>query len=630
MSGSPARSGNALGNAQFAEKPRGPDRATPGRLAAIGSGYGVCYRADTRKGAQSRTSGPATMNTTTKNDHPDGSSLPAVSHPMPLHDPIMAQQWVCEAVARYAQDGARDAGRIDALVALDWEAQPIHERLLLHYVEGDAQLRTLERKYWQSALRLCQSFSRSYEARLPKIWQGTGDHWRGAASSILVRLFHHRQVEFLLRLLRYKKRNSGQWRDLNRLYELAQERDLATHSVAIGSDDGARSAVTTLERQYIRILLGELLNNGQFSPREAWWANDWLTRWCATPQLRIVHADGIDAAAQRAFVMDLDGVDGLKRAPPPGARKLLGLDPSPLMPLIAETIADLGDAEVVRDGWAPAVRDAQVALLNKLQVLYSPTPVQMKRRGERRPVALTVQAVLGLASIAQVLREEALGKEASTRIAREGDTILPYDMPSLGGLAVARGTDRGPLMPNALAFPPTRYSLQVKDHSDSGCRMRGQTNDLNRMIPGSLVAIRENESSPWTVTVVRRFRRLMIDYVEIGAEYIGRRPRFVKILTDEAREPGTDDSSKQPRGCYGALYLPPSEHNPTMRIRTLLLPARTFRPHSSVTLLSSSATYKLHLNEPIQPHLEFVWMSFTIVNKRPVASDIAEPTRIVL
>ena len=156
---------------------------------------------------------------------------------------------------------------------------------------------------------------------------------------------------------------------------------------------------------------------------------------------------------------------------------------------------------------------------------------------------------------------------------------------------------------------------QVKDRSDSGCRMRGQISNLNRVIPGSLIAVRDNETEPWILSVVRWFRRLMVDYVEIGVEYLGREPRFIKMVTDYDRDLATAEAANSASRCFAALYLPPSERYPTMPIKTVLLPAREFRADSDVTLLSSNATYRMRLNEPIQQQFEYVWTSFAVIGK---------------
>jgi hypothetical protein len=141
--------------------------------------------------------------------------------------------------------------------------------------------------------------------------------------------------------------------------------------------------------------------------------------------------------------------------------------------------------------------------------------------------------------------------------------------------------------------------------------MRGQIDNLNRVIPGSLIAIRDSELAPWVVSVVRWFRRLMVDYVEIGVEYLGREPRFVKMVTDYERDLATAEAPR----CFVALYLPPSDEYPTIPIKTVLLPAREFRTDSDVTLLSSNATYRMRLSEPLQQQFEYVWTSFVVIDK---------------
>jgi hypothetical protein len=163
-------------------------------------------------------------------------------------------------------------------------------------------------------------------------------------------------------------------------------------------------------------------------------------------------------------------------------------------------------------------------------------------------------------------------------------------------------------------FDPIPQIWQVKDQSDSGCRMRAQIDNLNLVIPGSLIVIRDSETAPWIVSVVRWFRRLMVDHVEIGIEYLGREPRFVKLVTDSDSDAPAETPNFASR-CFAALYLPPSEQYPTMPIKTLLLPAQDFRSDSDVTLLSSSATYRMRLSEPIQQQFEYVWTSFALLDE---------------
>jgi hypothetical protein len=166
---------------------------------------------------------------------------------------------------------------------------------------------------------------------------------------------------------------------------------------------------------------------------------------------------------------------------------------------------------------------------------------------------------------------------------------------------------------------------QVRDRSDSGCRMRGQVSDLNRVIPGSLLAMRTSEAAPWSLAVVRRLRRLMVDHIEIGVEYVGRNPRFVKVAIGERFGPSAVQLCDAEPRCVGALYLPPSDAFPSRPIRTLVLPQRDFRPNVGATLLAADAVYTLRLNEPIERHAEFVLTSFADLRKSigegPVSPD---------
>jgi len=222
--------------------------------------------------------------------------------------------------------------------------------------------------------------------------------------------------------------------------------------------------------------------------------------------------------------------------------------------------------------------------------------------------------VTGLSGIIQMLREEA-GRPVTTAAAAEprGTELaasplgLATDfpaMPSTDGAGLARTRGGGP--------SAAQHVWQVRDRSESGARLRGQVDDLNRIIPGSLVAIRERADAPWTISVVRRFRRLMVNFVEIGVEHIGRRPSVVKIVAKPSAQGGTPGAYAN--GRFVALYLPPSETRPVMPIRTLLLPARKFDADGRITLLSSNSNYTLRLNEPIQQQFEYLWASFTVVD----------------
>ncbi len=560
---------------------------------------------------------------------PTAAAAPAVAHEIrdPLlqekavdgllhsllgEDPVTAQKATCDAISGIVGSEQPTPAELDALLSLELHAQQVSGELLNRYVDGDGALRAFNLQDWIAALRLSKKFYQGYERMLRHTQQTSDHYWLGHAHFVLVRMFHHRQVEFLLRFIRFKKRIPGQWKEIHEAYKYALMRGIAMHSIA--GDDESREAATTLEQQYIRLLLLEVINNGQFSPRDALWADAWFARWARTLRLEWRETNGGVRIEKRGFVVDLDGTDGLRRAGNATARNPLHLDPAPLQALFDKELASLTGPEASRDASTHAERAGRIALLKKLSGIYAPVPVRIIRRGEREPVALSIQMVTGLSSIIQILREEA-GRPvapAGAVAAHAGElAVSPLglatdssDMPATDGAGVTRTTGGGP-------STAAQHVWQVRDRSESGARLRGQIDDLNRIIPGSLIAIRERADAPWTISVVRRFRRLMVNFVEIGVEHIGRRPSVVKIVAKPSAKAAPGAFAN---GRFVALYLPPSEAQPAMPIRTLLLPTRKFDADGRITLLSSSSSYTLRINEPIQQQLEYLWASFTVVD----------------
>jgi hypothetical protein len=533
---------------------------------------------------------------------------------MPRGDPIEIQTAISEAIARLIQCDAPEIGQLEALFALERHAQPVSELLLAQYVGGDAQIGSFEWKAWHSALRLTQSLFQANEYFLQHIRTLSDDAWTEHEPAVQVQLFEHRKLEFLLRFLRYKKRSPELWRQLHETYRVAHERDLI--NLDAGSEaEARRRSMRKLEQLYLQILLLEAMNSGQFSPREALWAYRWFTRWASGPGLHLVEVSDRLHFEPKGFVLDPASSDGLKRALVAGGN-LLYFDSSPLSAMITQEIQSLRDRAALPNQSAPAVRAGQLALLDRLAILFAPNPVNIERRSERKAVSLSVQAIAGFPAIVEELWRN--GQKQGAPVlpsATPGNekTVLSLDVATFSPLFAANG-DAGPIsLSTSGPFETLPQIWQVKDRSDSGCRMRAQVTNLNHVIPGSLIALRDNESAPWTVSVVRWFRRLMVDHVEIGVEYLGRAPRYVKMAADSDSELANVEAREQ--RCFAALYLPPSEKYPTMPIKTLLFPTRDFKAGCDVTLLASNAVYRMRLSEPIQQQFEYVWTSFSVVEK---------------
>ncbi|TMG97569.1 MAG: hypothetical protein E6H69_12835, partial [Betaproteobacteria bacterium] len=313
------------------------------------------------------------------------------------------------------------------------------ELLLTQYVEGDGQIGSFEWKTWHSAFRLSQSLFQAYEYFLHHIRETTDDNWTEHEPLVQVQLFHHRKLEFLLRLLRYKKRSSEMWRQLHEIYRLAHERDLLNRPRAISGTDGK-------PRTMRGILLLEAMNSGHFSPREALWAHRWFARWCSGPGLQLAQLNDRVHFEPKGFVVDLSGSDGLKRVPA-GKADLIGgdlfyFDSSPLSAMIDREMASLRDDAALTSRTTPAVRAGQLVLLKKLAILFAPNPVDIERRAERKPVSLAVQAIVGFSYIVDELRKngQKQNEEISSAVAlKTENTIPPLEVPNLSPFLPASG-----------------------------------------------------------------------------------------------------------------------------------------------------------------------------------------------
>jgi len=76
-----------------------------------------------------------------RHDHPNkGMAGESLFHSVQA-DPIETQQAICEAISGLIRDDQLEISRLDALLALERQMQPVIDLLLTQYVEGDGLVR---------------------------------------------------------------------------------------------------------------------------------------------------------------------------------------------------------------------------------------------------------------------------------------------------------------------------------------------------------------------------------------------------------------------------------------------------------------------------------------------------------
>ena len=262
-------------------------------------------------------------------------------------------------------------------------------------------------------------------------------------------------------------------------------------------------------------------------------------------------------------------------------------------------------------------------ILAKLNVLCANERPVVVRRGERKPTALTVSVVVGLPQILDKLRSETQDAVVmALRAAAVGEDVT---ITAHGALLEPTGVyaSTAAMQGSASAVDAAHPPMTMVDRSDSGCRLHGPTLGSNPIMPGALIALREEAASPWTLAIVRRVKkRLAGKRVEIGVEYLGRDPRRVIVVGPEEERPsGGAAAGAAPR--FAALYLSGSSKYPVLPMKTLILPARGLAPNDRLSVRSHTDVYTIRLKEPLDEQAEFIWSPFAILEHQQADADAA-------
>jgi hypothetical protein len=546
---------------------------------------------------------------------------------LPRNDPLAAQGAVSEALSELVERRGPGRDQLRALLTLDQRARALGRALFVNFATHNAQARPLEKRYWRSAASLSESFALAYEHFLREIrYEPNLRAWREYAATVVLRLFKHRQVEFLLRPLLNVAMAPPAWTELHTAYRFARERGLLHEPIMITRKGDEQGVESTLEQEYLHVLLLELMNGGQFSPYDAFWLSRWVPRWVRALSLQSGPADPEGPAEH--FVVELDSAEGLKRPFAAVVGEALRLDPAPLLALIDAEI------ELLRDPATPGSvpsrfgRARQTRLLRKVAGSFTPRPARVSRRGERKPATATVKAVVGLAHIMRMLRHEERKKLAAAPTAVpevEEITITAdggYTQPPSGS---PHATNGPPEPPSVHEFGVPHHVWQFKDRSASGCRLRAPIGDAHRVPPGALVALRDDENMRWSLVVVRRRKTRIGDRVDIGVEYVGQNPRGVTLEAGRRISEPSAGGGEPGHGLFTAVYLRESAKQPVMPFKTLIMAVDATKGDPCLTLRSATAEYAVRLKEPIEEQDDFVWLPYEVVDRRaaqaPAAAD---------
>jgi hypothetical protein len=372
-----------------------------------------------------------------------------------------------------------------------------------------------ERLIFNNVLALWDAYGQGWRHCLQALASGTADNLRASAALVSQRAIWALGQKLLEHFKAYQKFGEGEWRLLHQLYADAARRGVADQEVPHPAYKG--EVETTAGDTYAQILLMELANPNEQTPRHQMLIGRWVERWAR--KVSISESAPADSGVAPLSV-DLDSGSGASRAAKAGAGvRFLHLDE------VGKTVKKR--VAMLRDGESPEAlglgTDVPAALAaNIMTMLYHQwCEDRTARKSSRRGVSKTADVCPGIAAMhyhltGQAFKQPGLATELSQK---QRDEIATF------GRVSAREAD-------------TYIAVQTQalehwticDESLTGFHLqREEDGGRSRFLHAQLVAVRPSDAKTFILCAVR-WLSVSEDYaLTLGARVVPGVPRGIAI-----------------------------------------------------------------------------------------------------
>ena len=523
----------------------------------------------------------------------------------PAGDPLAVHGQVLAELGRVAERTARRTpSRLAAVFELDARCAPLRESLTAQYIEHANRSSKIEHQLWSALFDLSQAFLLAYQAfarEMPA--RAHTAKWRELLPELVCRQVIQLGCDARTRLYRFEQWIPAKWAELHGLFSLACSQQIERVPLPV-SKGGVTS---TIEHEYLMVLLLQLVNAGNLTPRQLDWIAGELPEW--TVALRL----NIEPSSVTSFYVDLASREGLKRRPAvPLEGRVLFLDTRPMHSMLTQNVMML-EQKIKAQPLSERTpkRTEQLGLLTKLASQVDPEFKPFARRGERTAAAGTVDAIVGFAKISGFLRDEDLA----------GVPIMDAQGKSFGGtleLAVfGRNRNEGDRRVEQsrrrfAQFAAPGGPWEVKDISQTGFRLLAPMSVANAVTLGSLAAVRPQGQTAWTLGIVRRMKRLTADRAEIGLQVIANTLAGVDLV--EQRKTAVDGNYSvdgevatiSGRTIHG-LFLALRKRETDVAVQSLVVPAAEYQPAKRLRLVAGKTSQPIRFGRLLEQQPDWVW-----------------------
>jgi hypothetical protein len=519
------------------------------------------------------------------------------SDPLAVHAALLV-----ELGALTERDARRTPARLEAVFYLDTQTEGLRKSLTAQYLEHGSRSTRVESQLWQALFDLTQGFLLCYQAFDRDISQfAQNNRWQLLQPQLIARQIIHQGLDAKIRLYRYEQWIPARWVDLHTLFQTACTAQIERKPVPVLAGD----VLTTIEQEYLRVLLLQLMNTGNLSPRHVEWVAEQLSEWCAPLRLNI------ESTSVTSFYVDLGSRTGLKRrGPQPLEGRVVFLDTRPLHAVLMQNVVML-EQKVRNNPLSERVprRAEQLNLLTKLASQVDPEFRPVVRRGERTNASGSIDAIVGFAKISGFLRDDEMGSagEGEAHARSFGDTIEIATF----GRARNEGARALDVVRRRLAtYAAPGGAWEIRDVSQTGYRLVAPMTVITSMTLGTLTAIRAQGDALWMLGIVRRMKRLTNERAEIGLQIIA--DNLVGVELAEQKRGETDYSvdgeiptvsSRRFHGLFLSLKKPESD----TAIQTLIVPAGEYQAGKRLRMSAAKSSNSIAFGRLLEQQPDWIW-----------------------
>jgi hypothetical protein len=521
----------------------------------------------------------------------------------PANDPLAAHSAILTELGALSERNAHRApSRLEAVFRLDVQSEALRRTLTSQYHEHGTRSSRVESQLWQAMFDLTQGFLLCYQAFAREVSDhAQSNRWRALLPELIARQIIHHGLDAKIRLYRYEQWIPARWSELHSLFQIACSIELERQPIAVLAD----GTLTTIEQEYLRVLLLQLMNAGNLSARHVEWVAEQLSEWCAPLRLNV------ESSTATSFYVDLGARSGLKRrAPGPLEGRVLFLDTRPLHAMLMQNVVML-EQKVRSDPLSDRTlrRTEQLNLMTKLAAQVDPEFRPVPRRGERINASGAVDAIVGFTKIAGYLHDEEVHPLAEKRH-RTGNFDDSIELATFGHMRNENARVQEVARRLLAAYAAPGGAWDIRDVSHTGYRLVAPMSVINSVTLGTLAAIRAHGQPLWTLGIVRRMKRLTSERAEIGLQVIANNLVGVELFEQKRGDADYSVDGVVPTVSgrrFPGLFLSLRRRDSEATIQTLIVPAGEYQPGKRMQMRVARVAQQIAFGRLLEQQPEWIW-----------------------